>query len=325
MEAYLNRTRPRICFGSRYLNFDTPNTVGFFMKDTADKTMDSARSNFTAFTIGVEEVYQVEDWNKVRSTFSNHAIMYGCVALHYQPTYRNFTSGVLAIGALTLDKPILIDIRRLVMAGETKLESLCLALPGLAEILFDRHIAKVCCTNETMAYLWGASDRKPRPMFDASYLMASVYPCFFEDIERFVEEEKLHEVVAAKTTHLLLGTQLWPCSRESFNRWAVEEAGRRKISVEEGGFSQPSFRLREHCHNFAENPRRVGLIPMRFMKGCVLAVKMVVLHAVNAKMCAADRLSDVKSVAHKVLEGLAAASGRMPQLNMTLDLSLNTQ
>ena len=83
--------------------------------------------------------------------------------------------------------------------------------------------------------------------------------------------------------------------------------------------------MREHCHNFSENPRRIGLIPMRFMKGCVLSVKMVVLHAVNAKMCAADRLSDVKSVAHKILEGLAAASGRMPQLNMTLELSFNTQ
>ena len=110
MEAYISRTRPRINFGSRYHNLDTPNTVGLFMKETADKIRDSARDNFGAFTIGVEEVYQVQDWNKVRSTLSNHAIMYGCVALHYQPTYRNFTSGVLAIGALTLDKPILIDI-----------------------------------------------------------------------------------------------------------------------------------------------------------------------------------------------------------------------
>ena len=295
------------------------------MKETADKTQDSAKENFGSFTIRVDEVYDAQGWERVRSPLANHAVMCGCMVLHYQPSYSNETSGILAVGTLTQDRPVLIDIRRLTLAGETKLESLCFALPGLVDLLMDRHIAKVCCTSETMAYLWGASDRKPRPMFDASYLLASVYPCFFEDVERFIEEEVLHEVVAAKVSHLLLGSQLWPCSRESFDRWAVAEAQRRGITVEAGGFSQPSYRLREHCHNFSEHPRRMKLIPMRFMKGCVLSVKMVVLHAVNAKMCAADRLSDARSISHKILEGLAAASGRLPHLNMTLDLSLNTQ
>merc|ERR1712026_5177 len=53
------------------------------------------------------------------------------------------------------------------------------------------------------------------------------------------------------------------------------------------------------------------------------STRMVVLHVVNAKLGAGDRLSDVKVMAHKLSEGLAAASGRLPQLTLTLRVCLD--
>ena len=74
-------------------------------KESAKQIFD----NYNSFIIQAREIYREVAWDDIWAILLNHTQMYGVLALH-QLEFVTHKSGMLAMSALSLREPVLVDI-----------------------------------------------------------------------------------------------------------------------------------------------------------------------------------------------------------------------